>query len=329
MPTRADIRPRITASGIRNEIKYQLELYQGRSWVDKIALRASSDQEIEDYAFLGATPGWREKIGPLLIKRLREYALSIRNRPYESTLGIPAKWIRRDKTDQVNMKIGEHVQGLANHDAVMLSAWIAAGTGSTYGLGFDGQYYFDNDHSWGDSGTIINLLTASQCSYLDVATATKPTAEEVARAVFNVVSYMMSWCDDQGNKLNATAKEFMVMTGLDLAPSFSEAFTNNLVSTGTGTIENPLRSVVALDENIRITLAINPLFSSWTSQFVVFRTDAIFKPLIIQTEVDPIEQVLDENSDHYKLEDEMLFIFKKSGYWGYGAPYYAAHATLS
>jgi hypothetical protein len=327
--SQADNLPRITSRGIRGEIQYEIDKYLGLSWVNRLAMRVRSDQELEEYAMLGAPPGWREKIGALLVKKLREYALTIRNRDYESTMAIPGKWIRRDKTAQVTGRIRDHARGLGDHDAIMLSTFISNGTGSTNGTAFDSHYFFDTDHSWGDSGTFINLVTASQCPYLDVSTATKPTAQEAAQAIVNVIAYMMSYCDDQGNKMNATAKEFTVMTGLDLAVPFTQAFTSKLVSTGTGVIENPLGSLLQLGSNINVTLEINPLLSSWTTTFDVYRTDAGFKPYIIQEEYGPISQVLDESSDHYIKEDELIFIFKKSGYWGYGAPYYAARATLS
>jgi hypothetical protein len=328
--TQADNTPRITSRGIRGEIQYEIDKYLGLSWVNRLAMRVSSDQEVEEFAMLGAPPGWRKKIGALLVKRLREYKLSMRNEPYESTMGIPADWLRRDKTSQVTGRIRDHARGLGDHDAIQLSTFISNGAGATSGLAFDGQYFFDNDHSWGDSGTYINLVTASQCGLLDVGTATKPTPLEAAQAIFNVIAYMMSYKDDAANLMNATAKEFTVMTGLDLAPYFAMAFTQGLVSTGTGVVENPLlASVLKLGAGIQVNLEINPLLTSWTTTFDVYRTDAGFKPYIILEEYGPLQEVLDESSDHYKKEDELLFIFKKSGAWGYGAPYYAARATLS
>jgi hypothetical protein len=320
--------PRITSRGILGMIYYEIERYLGLEWVNDLAMTVTSDQEVEEIAMLGMPPGWREKMGGVLPKRLREYTMSLRNRDYDSALAIPEKWLRRDKTPQVRMRIRDHVKALVDHDVDMLSQFIAAGTGSTLGTAIDNQYFFDTDHVWGDSGAYKNLLTATEVPELDVGTPTKPTPEEVALAVFGMITYMMSYKDDTGRLMNATATKFRVMTGLKLAARFADAFSNRMVSTGTGTVENPLRAIVKISDQIKIDLSINPLLS-WTDKFSVWRTDVGFKPLIRMVERPPVASVLGESSDHYKKEDELLYIFKKSGYWGYGAPQYAALGTFS
>jgi phage major head subunit gpT-like protein len=329
MPTQANNYPRITSRGILGDLMVAIGEARGLSWINKIAQVVNSDQEIEEYAWLGAPPSLRERIGELLLKRMRENTMAIRNRKYESSMLIPADWLKRDKTGQVQQKIAEQKRLILRHDASNLSTFITNGTGATSGLAYDGQYFFDTDHAEGSSGEQINLLTASQVTALNVGTATDPTPAEVCKAVLGVIGYMMNYKDDRGEiTINDDAAEFLVMTTPALMNAFVPAFGGAVIANGTGGIDNPLVVASKVVDGFKVDLAINPRLA-YTTQFAVFRTDAPAKPLIIQQEGDIEYSVLDENSDHYKKNDELVYITKRSCYWGFGPWQYAAHATMS
>src|SRR3972149_253695 len=167
-----------------------LEAAAGASWVRRIAMMMNSDQESETYKWLGMVPALREWIGGRQAKGFRENGVTIINKTWESTLEILVDWIRRDKTGQIAVRIAELAKRAVEHDAKLLSTIIANGTGSTNGLCYDGQYFFDDDHSEGDSGTQKNLLTATEVPTLNVTTAAAPTPAEAAKALLGVIADM-------------------------------------------------------------------------------------------------------------------------------------------
>lgn len=313
----------ITEKGIRGQYYARLEQYES-AVIDRISVQFPSDEEIEDYAWLGTPPGFEEHKGERHVEKLREYFYQIRNREYDAGLSIPRKLIERDKTAQVDMLIDDFAVRTGGHWIELLSTLILAGTGSTLGNCYDGQYFFDDDHSEGASGTQKNLLTATEVSALDVGTATKPTPVEAAKAILGVIGYMIGYLDDHGKPMNSTARSFLVMTSPVLWQFLAPGAYNRLVSSGE---TNPLVAVTE-SEGFEIAIVANPLLT-YTTQFATFRTDAPLKPLIRQDEVEVDLQIVGQGSEHWKKEHEMLVMAYARRAVGFGRWQYAAHATLS
>src|ERR1051325_2608810 len=76
--------------------------------------------------------------------------LTIVNKTWESTIRIDADEQRRDKTGQIMVRVNELARRVATHPNKLLSTLISSGASSAC---YDGQYFFDTDHSEGDSGT--------------------------------------------------------------------------------------------------------------------------------------------------------------------------------
>lgn len=313
----------ITEKGIRGRYYARLEQYLSEV-IDRISVRFGSDEEVEDYAWLGTPPGFEEHKGERHVEKLREYFYQIRNREYDAGLSIPRKLLERDKTDQVDMLVDDFAVRTGGHWTELLSTLILAGTGATLGNCYDGQYFFDDDHSEGASGTQKNLLTATEVAALNVTTAAAPTPVEAAKAILGVIGYMYGYKDDHGKPMNSTAKEFLVMTSPVLWQFMAPGAYNRLVNSGD---TNPLVSVQE-SEGFRISIVANPLLT-YTTQFVTFRTDAPLKPLIRQDEVDVDLQVIGEGSEHWKLNHEMLVMAYARRAVGFGRWQYASHSTLS
>jgi len=165
-----------------------LEQYTGLSWIQLVSVLFDSDQESETYKWLGQSPVMREWIGGRHAKGFRENGITIVNKEFEATLDIPVKWMRRDKTGQIDVRINEMAQRAVGHYGSLLSTLIKNGTGATSGLCYDDQYFFDDDHSEGESGTQKNLLTNSEVAALQVANATRPTITEAIAAILGVIA---------------------------------------------------------------------------------------------------------------------------------------------
>ncbi len=302
----------------------RLAQYEGASWIDKVSRLFNSDQESEIYRWLGQSPAMREWLGGRQAKGFRTNEITITNKKYEATVDFPLEWIERDKTGQILIRIAELAIRANSHWGTLLSTLISNGTGDTSGLCYDGQYFFDSDHSEGSSGTQLNLLTNSQVGALDVTTATTPTPVEAAKAILGVIGYMLAYKDDQGEPMNTDGRNFLVMTSPILWQFLAPAVYNRLVSSGE---TNPLAAVAEADD-FNIVVHANPRLS-YTTQFVVFRTDAPSAPFIRQNEKNITPSFKGANSDYEHDNDAWQLGIKARRNVGYGYWQYAAHATLS
>jgi len=311
---------------IKGDFFTKLEALLGGSWFDLISMKLRSDSPQEDYAWLGMSPALREWIGGRQSKGLRDEALTIINKEFESTLEIPVKDIERAKVDQIGIRISELAGRAAEHPAKLASTFIDNGTGDTSGLCFDGQYFFDDDHVSGGSGTQKNVLTSSEVGQLDISDADAPTAVEVVNAVIGVIAYMMGYKDDQGEPMNGNAKEFLVMTSHLLFPYFAAGLFNQIINTGSGAIDSTVKAMEK--DGFRIRLVANPRLT-WTTQFCVFRTDVQTKPLIYQVEKDFSMSMLGAGSDNEFENNTHKFGVTGRYNLGYGIWQYASRSTLS
>lgn len=297
-----------------------LEAAQLASWIDATSMQFKSDQESETYKWLGMSPMLREWIGGRQAKGIRENGVTIENLQFEATLDIQRKDIRRDKTDQIMVRVDELAGRSIQHWNKLLTTLIENGETTDC---YDGQFFFDVDHSEGDSGTQKNDLAVGDYSELGVTTATNPTADEFSNAVLKTIQHMYSLKDDAGEPMNEDANSFVVMVPVPFTGAAFKGIRGDYLDTGAGTRDNPLKSAPW-----NITVAVNPRLT-WTTKFAVFRTDARVKPLIRQVEVEAELEAIAEGS-------ELEF---NNGVWrfgvdcwrnaGYGYWQYACLSTLS
>lgn len=238
-------------------------------WVGGIANMYNSDQSSEQYAMLGFSPAPREWVGGRQAKGLAQNNFIITNKHYEGVLEVAVKDVRRDKTGQIMARVDEFADQSDIHWATLLTTLIEAGESSTC---YDGQYFFDTDHSEGASGTQSNDLTYA------AATGTTPTKEEMQLAILQSISAIVGFKTDQGTAMNPGAKAFTVMVpptyymiGLAaLAEQLNVALSGNM---------NPNM----LGGGFNIDLVMNPELT-WTTKFATFRSDSPIKSLIRQEE---------------------------------------------
>lgn len=292
---------KIGEKGIIGRIFHKLSIITAPPWVEATSMLIPSTQEVETYATLGAVPAMREWEGGRLAKILRESDYTIRNKIYEATLEVLVDDLRRDKTGQLDIRISELARRAQGHWAKLLSDTIILGLSTNC---MDGQYFFDDDHSEGDSGTQKNLITYSEVPKLDVATVTAPTVEEMIDAILGVIAYMLSYKDDQGEPMNEDAREFLIIVG---TPALWGALMGALGQTNVASGET---NVLATLDGFKLRGQYNPRLSAYTDDMVIFRTDSDVKALIRQEEV-PIEVSavaegseleFEENVHHYGVK---------------------------
>lgn len=293
--------------------QFLAEIIDG-SWVGRLSMPFDSDQASEEYAWLGAPPAMREWLGGRQAKGLLENAYTIRNKKYESTIEILCDWLRRDKTGQIEQRIRQHVQRANTHWASLLSTLILSGAAATC---YDGQYFFDTDHSEGSSGTQDNDISidisALGCAVHGSTTA--PSVEEMQQCILQGIAQILSFKDDQGEPMNEDAREFIVMTPISLWIAAKNALSMALKGYGEST-QMDLR-----DFNIEVVG--NARLSSWTANFGVFRADGANQPFIRQEELPLQVAAIAEGSELEFKEDKHQYGLMASrnvgfGYWQSG-----------
>src|SRR3989304_3152445 len=133
-----------------------LEAQAGQGWIDAVSNYFTSDQVSEEYKWLGMPPALREWIGGRNAKGFTTNGIEIANKHFQSTIEISLRDLRRDKTGQIRTRMAELAERGNTHFAKLLSTLIVGGEA---GLCYDGQYFFDTDHTEGDSGTLSNDIT--------------------------------------------------------------------------------------------------------------------------------------------------------------------------
>lgn len=256
----------LTSRAIIGEIYNRLNTADD-SWVMRYAMKVSSRQAIETYGWLGMVPAMREWIGGRDPKKLREFTWAVTNKDFEGTLEVLVSELRRDQSGQLMIRIGEFARRALSHPAKLMTAKIVDGPAAAC---YDGQYFFDIDHSEGASGSQDNDKTSA------AATGTSPTTQEMRDAILGCIQAILGFKDDQGEPMNDGARTFEVMVPITYWAAALSAV--GLPVLGGGEV-NLLANIdgftIKVQPNARLT---------WTDKFAVFRTDGDTKPFILQEE---------------------------------------------
>lgn len=284
-------------------------------YVSALALAVDSDQSKEDYAWLGKSPSMREWVGGRNIKRLREFAYTIENKPYEVTLGIKRFDVDHGKTEQVAVRINELADGANGHAAKLLSSLINSGAAKVC---YDGKYFFDTTHAEGDSGTQSNIITVARAG-------SAPTAGEMETAILKAVEGLLTIKDDTGEPMNEGAQSFRVMVPVSLMSVAAAALKNPIIVDGGTSRTNTIATNVG---GFEFALDVNSRLTSFTNKIAVFRADGNVKPFIFQEVDKPELSELAEGSEHAFKNDEYLYGVRAVRGMGYGLWQHAALVNI-
>jgi phage major head subunit gpT-like protein len=310
---------KITSRAVIGMYYEALQADSGAAWIDAVSNYFTSDQSSEEYYWIGMPPALREWIGGRNAKGFTENGIEISNKHFEATIEILLRDLRRDKSGQLRVRMNELAERGNTHFAKLLSTLIVNGPSA---LCYDGQYFFDTDHSEGNSGSQSNKINVD-ISGLPVqvhGSVTAPSPEEAQQAVLASISQMFGFVDDQGEPLNETAKSFLVMVPVGLSESFRAGLSMSRIG----------NAASAAIEDWNITLGVNPRLTAagWTDKFVTFRTDGSVKPLIRQEETEPSIKMKDEDSEFAFDNDAIQVGIDTWRNVGYGRWQGAVHTTL-
>lgn len=302
----------LSSRAIIGEFYNTLEQNEGALWVPGVSALFDSNQESETYAWLGMSPALREWIGGRHAKGFRENSITIANKTFEATLEVLVDEIRRDKTGQVMVRVRELAQRTNAHWAKLLSGLIVDGeTGECY----DGEAFFSDAHTEGDSGAQSNTIAAA------AAIATAPVPAEFETAVLKSVEQILGLKDDQGEPLNEDAARFLIMVPVPFLAAAGAALKNPVIVDDKGSRTNTITNM----GGFQFELAVNPRLP-WDDKFVTFRTDGQTKPFIRQEEEGVTLSALAEGSTVEFEHNKHQYGVKAIRNVGYG---YWQHACLS
>jgi len=292
----------ITERSVLGMFYERLQQNIGTSWIESIATPIiESDQDSEDYAWLGMVPQLSEKRGEKKYSELRESDWVVKNIEFQGGIKIPKKHVLYDKTGQVRIRVNELADRALAHWVSLISPLIVNGATT---LCYDGHYFFDTTHQEGDSGVQSNSTT------FNVVTPTAPTPVEMIDAILSGVEQITGFKDDKGEYVNENMSEFLVLVGTPLMGPGLRALSQSNVNGGD-------TNILIEQDSFRLRVQSSPRFSSWTDKFAIFATEGQQKPVIRQQRVPNqdgggydvngmLMQMLWTDSEHYKLHDECL-----------------------
>lgn len=279
----------LSSRAIIGEFYRTLEQNPHGQTLDAITNLFTSDQDGEQYNWLGMAPVMQEWIGGRNAKGFRENGLRIENLHFESTIEVLVKELRRDKSGQVMLRIQEMADRANTHWISLISKLIIAGESQVC---YDGQYFFDTDHSEGDSGTQSNSISVdiSELPASVHGVATAPSVEEMQQAIFKGITQISGFVDDQGEPINETAQQFIVVVPTSLAVTAHNSVTMNRAA---GEQAQGL-----MPTNLSVSVMQNPRLNTWTDKFAVMRTDSRVKAFIRQHETEVMLKAKAEGSEY-------------------------------
>lgn len=225
----------------------------------------TSDGADEGYGLIGNMPGVREWLGDRQFNELRAADFTIKNKLWEASLQVEKTDIDDDRIGLYGPLMTDLAAEASYHPDELFFQTLVNGESTAC---FDGQFFFDTDHSWGDSGTQSNDLTYA------AATGTTPTAEEFRAAFHAARAAMMKFKNDKGKLLNRPINQrlsdLLVVVNPDFEVVATEALTANLTSTG--------GSNIVLDRPRIVSSA----HLTDTSKMYLFNLQGALKPFVFQ-----------------------------------------------
>lgn len=149
-------------------------IYTVAEWREIVTF-IDSMTDTEVYPWLGDLPQVREWLGDRQARTLASGDFSIKNKKFESTIGVERDDIEDNKIGGVKLRIQDMARKMASYPEALVWSFISGAMNSAAApyLCYDGQGFFDTDHPAPDGGsaqsnklslslTSANLWTAIQ-----------------------------------------------------------------------------------------------------------------------------------------------------------------------
>ena len=268
----------------------------GINWRDFVMVVPSNSKE-ENMAWVGDVPAVEEWVGPAIVKQLRAYKYTITNKVWRAgPVEVDRQEFEDDRLGMINPRIQDLALSFDRHLLDLIANLIINGLGTA--TCYDGQYFFDTDHSEGESGAQVNKTTAA-LSKISFGAA---------------LAYMRIVKSDTGQYLYPTP------THLFVGPS-NEALANELLNA---------QQIIVADTTIRpnsnfiSTLGIKPvvvpqLSGSYAAYWALLDCSRPIKPFVVTWRIPPeFVSLISPESDSVFNEGKYKFAGRARYNAGYG-----------
>jgi len=287
--TRSDV-PNLLEDGLKTVFFEALEAAIGD--YERIATIVPSESDEEVYPWLGAVPSVREFTDERMPLGLLEHSYTIKNKTWESSIAVERAAIEDDKYGQIKLRVQSLAREVKRHMDELVFTLLANGFTTTC---YDGQYFFDTDHSSGDSGTQSNKGTSA----LD------------ASALQSAITAMMKFKDDRGKLLGIVPDVLVVppdlqWTAMELLES---TYWPEEGSSTARLASNVLKG--------KLDLIVSPYLTDSNDWFVL-STKGVLKPILLQSRT-PVEfAALESDSETGFMRDQYIYGVRARYNAGYG-----------
>lgn len=154
-----------------------------------VAMETPSTASEETYGWMKDIPGFREWIGPRVIHNLEGAGYTIRNKPWEMSIGVDRDDIEDDKFGIFAPMFSEMGRQTAEFPDTLVFPFLKTGFSTPC---YDGQYFFDTDHPViaedGSTVSVSNVQSGSGEPWflMDLSRMIKPIVYQKRRS-FNFV----------------------------------------------------------------------------------------------------------------------------------------------
>lgn len=287
----------LTERSARAEFGLRLDQAESESMLAGIVSPVfDSNQDAESYVSavlpkpLTLWHGKRRTFEPVAFK------FDVTNESYESSASIPDAQLRRDKHGALDRHMGGLATRVSQH---WNKLWVPLlETGESAVVTEDGQFYFDTNHSIGDSGTQSNDISIdiSNLPSAEQGSTTDPSVGQAAWVMRNMVAQIRGFKDYHGEPLNSGAMDFVCFVPEALGAVFETAAAALMLANNQA---NPIAMY-----NIRVVCSPR---STWTDKVAMFVADGM--AFIRQQEDGPNYSYLGPGTTYYELETKKHHFF--------------------
>lgn len=276
------------------------------AWWSRVAMLNSTDEKVGRMGWLANLPEVRELVGDRVVQNFAERSYDIVNKDRDLTVGIHRDQLDTKLMGGYAMQYAAMGQTVAKHPDKLMVSLMRNGHSA---LCFDGQYYFDTDHS-------VSLSKSELGTYSNYDASGKSLTFD---NYGSVRAAMMARKGENGEMLG-------VMPNLLVVPPQLEA-TARLILAGDVL---PSTAGTASQTNIwkgTAELLVIPELAADATTWYLFDTRGIVKPLVYQRRRSFEFSILGMDSEHFKKKSEILIIGDAADAGGYGFPQLAHKAV--
>ena len=197
----------------------------------------------------------------VVYSRMGGFSYSVTGRDWRAGLELSENDLVGDTLGKLKAAGAEMAANYALQYRAHLLTILTEGDTDTYGTAFDGQYFFDTDHTYtGDleyKTAMRNLITASEVSGLNVTTTTNPTVAEWHALAYPLLDYIVRGTkSDRGKALFTGAETWHLLVPMAMGLNARKAFEADLTGGGDSNVVrgmwrvHPVAELTAADTNV-------------------------------------------------------------------------------